>query len=236
MSKTDTFNAPAMNSLVDRLADMEYGKGGTGPGAEAPDTGKLQDTVRQAVQQTDYFKGLPPDVKDRMMVPNVGGPAFEGQGPPTGGPGGFYPGNEPMMLGGFQNPATDPSLRDSFFNPNDLASVINTAPHVTPQELLNIINFAQAIRQDYLNYVSANSGSDSGYFMTPRTIQNFNYTLNSQPQAGAVLFTADSKQMSANGNFLVLTDVKVTSDPTGSPSGDVVINPTHSGSIQVPTP
>ncbi len=240
MSQTDTFGSDAMNHMVSNLADLNYGE--KMPGDE---------TVKNAVSQTDYFQNLPPDVQDRMLstVDNYyengpmpgplpeGGMQFDGSAPYTGDREAFPTGTDPFFGMG-QDPMLDPMMRDGFFNPNDLASIINNSSNLSPHELQSIINFALRIQQDYNAYLAANSGNDTGYFSgPPRVIQNFSFIKDDQPYTGCIVYDPVNKHTHSEGTFLHLQNVVVKDDPTGV-SGQVIVEPTLNapgGIIEVKT-
>jgi hypothetical protein len=211
--------------------------------------------VKSAIEKTDYFLNMPPDVQGRMMETidshaehggPMGGPeggvSFDGQIHFTPDGGAFNAGPDPF-LGAGMDPSQMGLPPGTFFNPNDLASFINDHPDLPPPDLQTLINFMFAIRQDYNNYVSSNAGSDAGYYGSLRTVTNFNFIKDDVSRTGSVKFTPiDADPSPSTGlhdhdgpgtapNLIHVTNVVVTDSPSGT-GGNVIATP---GTIEVPT-
>ena len=182
---------------------------------------------------------------------NIGGNRGDSQpnrisGMPDGG---VFKGNDTSGRGA--NPFTGGDsfkgrLEDTVsVNPQDVAAIIRdqNLRSASPQELRSIYEFVSKIKQDYTSFVAAHSGSDSGYFGSSRTIQNFDYVKDNVGHTGSIVFTPVDANGSAPGgvhvhsgveNFLHLSNVVIKDDPTGS--GNVAFTPpSNSGTVEVPT-
>ncbi len=249
-SKSETFGGSAMSEMFERLADLN---GGEGP--SRMDSTMFAETVKNAIEQTDYFQNMPPDVQDRMM--EAIDRHAETSGPMAGSERGFGLDGQPLFIpdGGAQGSAgeaffgtmMDPSLMGpppgAFVNPSDLASFINDHPDMRPRDLATLIDFMFAIRTDYNSYVTSNGGSDSGYYGSLRTITNFAFIKDDVPITGSIKFLPidadpspgtgvhDHDGPGSGPNFIHASSVVVLDVPSGI-GGSVVATP---GTVEVST-
>ncbi len=243
-SKSETFGGSSMNKMFESLADLS--EAGNKP--DEMDSAMYAATVKGAIEKTDYFREMPSDVQERMMD-TVDRHAATGGGPMSTGPeGGFYfdgqtlftPDGETFNMGsGMDSSLMGPPPPGTFFSQSDLVSFINDPSNIPAHQPQSFINFVNAIRQDYNNYLSSNGGSDAGYYGAVRTITNFNFIRDDVPYTGSVKFTPIDADPSpgigihdhGGPDFLHLSNVSVTDDPSGL-AGSVVVAP---GTIEVPT-
>jgi hypothetical protein len=91
-----------------------------------------------------------------------------------------------------------------------------------------------------LNYVSQN-GNNTGYFGTPRVINNFDFVKDDIDYEGSIHFTPESTGLHNHSgqDFLHLSSVAVTDNPTGSPgsvTGNIIVSPTSTQNPIVEVP